>query len=386
MELDLFSEEFVRDPYPHYARLRELPVRRSPLGVWLVSRHADVLSVLRGGKVSSRFSRYSVHARQNAGPVAEISAHLLPLLDPPEHSRMRRLVSPLFKDQVMDRVVPVIPDLVEELLAPLEGEIEFMAQFASPLPVLVVSELLGIPREDRERVRGWAHEFFAIFAASRSQADQNRLNQALREFRDYLEEILRLRLLRPRDDLLSLIAAEAELSLDEKCATCVLLFANGEETLGHLIGNAVLALLEHGLWRQPGHWGLALEELLRYDTPSQILGRTVVSPIVLGETTIPPGDPIYLLLGSANRDELAFERPLELNLERSPNAHLSFGHGTHACLGAFLARREAQLALSACINRLPHLQLVGRPQWRGHPFRRGLTRLPLHAERKGSSR
>ena len=336
MELDLFSEQFVRDPYPHYASLREQPVQRSPMGVWLISRHADVLSVLRGGQVSSQFSRYSVHARhKKSGPVADISAHLLPLLDPPEHTRLRRLVAPLFKDQVMERVIGLIPGLVQELLTPLDSEMELMTQFASPLPVLVISELLGIPREDRERMRGWAHEFFAVFAASRSQAEQERLNEALQEFRDYLRDALQRRLSRPKDDLLTLIAGESELSLDEKCAACVLLFANGEETLGHLIGNAVLALLKHRLWRQPEHWGLAMEELLRYDTPSQILGRTVVSPLVLGETTIPAGDPVYLMLGSANRDERIFENPNQLDLQRSPNAHLAFGHGTHACLGAF---------------------------------------------------
>jgi len=380
MELDLFSPDFLRNPYPYYQRLRDLPVQRSPLGVWLISRHQDVLAVLRGDRVSSQFSRYSAHARQKPGPASQIAEHLLPLLDPPQHTRLRRLVAPLLKDQIMERVLPAIPGLVDELLAGLGSEIELMSQFAAPLPVLVISQLLGIPPADRSRVRGWAHQFFTIFSASRSRLEQERLSQALLEFRAYLEELLERRSAVPEDDLLSLIAGNQELSLDEKCATCVLLFANGEETLGHLIGNSVLALLRHHLWREPAHWKLALEELVRYDTPSQILGRTVVQPLQLGDTTIPAGEPIYLLLGSANRDSQVFEQPDLLNLQRSPNPHLSFGHGTHACMGAFLARREAETALTCLLERFPRLTLQGEPEWRGHPFRRGLTRFVLQTE------
>ncbi len=378
MDFDLFHPEFLQNPYPFYQQLRSRdPVHRSALGVWLITRQPDVYNLLRSPALSSGFSRYSAHRKAIGGPISDLTALLLPLLDPPEHTRLRQLLSPMFRESVLSSARQWLPALARDMVQQLPERFELMADFAGQFPLRVIARLLGIPEADLPMIRPWAQGFFHLFAASRSARDQATLHKSVVEFQQYLEPLLNQRSQSPQEDLLSEIAALPELTRDERCAACVLLFSNGEETLGHLIGNATLALIRAQNWRTPQEWKSAIEELIRFDTPSQIVGRTARESIEIDGRVIAEGEPVYLMLGCANRDPEVFEQPESLWLQRQSNPHLSFGYGTHACLGSYLARLELRAALEALMERFPRLQLDGEPRWKGHPFRRGLVQLPL---------
>lgn len=382
----------VADPFPSYRWLRaNAPVQRNARGMWTVSRYDDVRACLHDPRMSSRPSRYSVisRRRREASPPAKVAASLLPLLDPPEHTRLRRLVAQVLSEQRVGALRSKIEGIVDSLLAPArDGQsIDIIADLATPLPVRVIGEMLAIPHDDLPQVKAWAGEFFHIFSPVVDPAAYARLADAVELFSGYMRGLIAQRRRSPGADALSALVAVRDsgdgLSEDELVATTLMLFTNGEEALTCLLGNLVWALLQTPtqlarLQAQPALARAAVEEALRYDTPAQIIGRTAAQDIVIGGETIGAGDPVYLLLGSANRDPSRFADPDRYDIGRSGTGHFGFGGGAHACLGAGLARIEAQAMLGGllgCGNRWE--PSLAQPSYRATLFARGLRSLPM---------
>lgn len=382
----------VADPFPRYRWLREhAPVQRNARGMWTVARYEDVRACLHDPRLSSRPSRFSVIGRRQreASAPARVAASLLPLLDPPAHTRLRRLVAQVIGEQRVGSLRPRAQAIVAELLAPARDGAPFdlIADLATPLPVRVIGEMLAIPPPDLPRVKAWAGEFFHIFGPAVDDAAYARLGEAVENFSAYMRELIAERRRSPGPDALSALIAARDsgdrLDEHELVVTALLLFTNGEEALTYLLGNLVWALLRSPeqlarLRAEPGLSRAAVEEALRYDTPAQIVGRTAAQDIALGGTTIRAGDPVYLLLGSANRDPARFDDPDRFDIGRRDGGHFGFGGGPHACLGAGLARTEAQAVLEGLLAAGSRWEpLIERPEYRETLFARGLKRLPL---------
>lgn len=387
-----FLPEFHANPYRIYTRLRsEDPVHMSVLGVWIISRYADVVQALRDPRFSSAQSHISRYSKQQGtlSPVAALSGQCLFFRDPPDHTRLRKLVSKAFNARAIEKMRPRIEEFVNELIDRVEGagKMDIITDFSRPLPVRTISELLGIPETDRSQLKQWSHWLAHIFDPMKSSHIGQQVNQAVVEFRDYLINLIAKRRQQPQPDLISaLIQARDEqdkLTENELLVTCMLLFASGEETTVNLIGNGMLSLLRHQdqlemLKQNPCLIQTAVEEILRYDSPLQICGRTTLDRIEIGNKTIAKGLPVFLLLGAANRDPEQFSDPDRLDLTRQENRHLAFGDGIHYCLGSGLARLQAQIAINTLVQRLPALQLqTDQLAWQKNIFIRGLKSLPV---------
>ena len=389
--------DYRADPYPHYRALRERdPIHRSfVVRGWVLSRHRDVVAVLRDPGFSSDERNWSRYRRLRArgaraglpDPYETERASML-RVDPPDHTRLRNLVSKAFTPRAVEQMRPRIESILKELLDPLgtSGTLELVRDFASPLPVTVIAEMLGVPIEDRERFRRWSDE--AIRTLGESSLEDARAGvRAMEELGDYLVEIAEQRRREPRNDLLSsLVAAEEagdQLSPGELATMGVLLLVAGNETTTNLIANGTLALLRHPdqwalLQREPERIPNAVEEMLRFDSPVQLTSRLVKEDGEQGGRPLRRGEQLVLLLGAANRDPEAFAEPDRLDVTRENVRHLSFGHGSHFCLGAQLARLEATLAFQALVERFPGLALAtDRVEWRPNTVLRGPRALPL---------
>ena len=387
--------ELAHDPYPAYAELRATdPVHRDEeSGTWLLTRYADVHSVLRSPGWSSDHRNSPEHrawiAEMGAPPaVDELLAKVLLFMDAPDHTRLRNLVNKAFTPRRVERLRPRIEQVLSELLEPLRDGAEFdvIADLAFPFPVTVMCELLGVPAEDREMFRQRTRQLAVILEWQRTPEDFMGAAEATFAFAGYFLPLFEERRRNPRDDLVSaLVAAEDagdRLAADELFTTCVLLLAAGHETTMNLIGNGLLALLRHPGQRalladDPSLARSAVEEVLRYDSPVQLTARTALTDHELGGRTIRTGEQAITLIGAANRDPEAFRDPDTLDIVREQNHHLAFGGGAHFCLGAALARAEAQVALRALAG-LPGLELaVDEPAWRNTTTLRGLRALPV---------
>ncbi len=383
--------EFIADPYPTYHRLRaEDPVHRSPLGFWVLTRYEDVVTALRDPRLAKEAIAAVIAARYGAA----MPAMGLSMLDrdPPDHTRLRGLVNKAFTPRVVEGLRPHIQKIVDGLLARVEGvgSMDLIEEFAYPLPVIVICQMLGVPVEDRERFKEWgldiARGLDAILLPPDSDVAQ-RSAAARRALADYFRALIAERRTSPRGDLLSaLIAAEEagdKLSEDELLATCILLLVAGHETTVNLIGNGTLALLRHPdqlrrLREDPGLIGSAVEELLRYDGPVQRTARIPSADVRFDGLTIGKGEMVMPFIGAADRDPAQFPDPDRLDITRTDNRHIAFGWGIHFCLGAPLARVEGQIAISALVQRLPKLALAtDRPEYRQSLTLRGLTTLPV---------
>src|SRR2546430_16784831 len=380
VEFNPFLPEFVEDPYPFYARLRaEDPVHQSPLGLWVLTRYDDVARVLRDPRFGRKGFDRLVDALFGTEPGRPGLATSMLFRDPPDHTRLRTLVSKAFTPRVIEGLRPHIQQIVAGLLARVqdEGAMDLTAALAFPLPVIVISEMLGVPAADGDRFRQWsldvARSLDAIALPVGPEVIE-RGNAARHALADYFRGLIAERRRRPQPDLLTgLIAAEEQgdtLSQAELLATCVLLLVAGHETTVNLIGNGMLALLRHPaelrtLSREPALLPSAVEELLRWDSPVQRTGRITATDVELGGTLIPKGALVSAVLGAANRDPAHFPEPDRLDLARPDNRHLAFGWGIHFCLGAPLARVEAQIAIGALARRLPAPALAtDRAAWR----------------------
>ena len=399
---DLASPAFKANPYPFYARLRaEAPVWRVTLRdrrtAWLVTRYEDVARVLK----DDTFAKDKLNAMdpEQRAKTPWVPGFLKPLernmldLDDPDHARLRALVSKAFTPRLIERLRGRIEVLCEELLDAMErkgerrGQIELVADYALPLPATVIAELLGVPTEDHAKFHRWSNRLVSVS----SKRDMLRALPAALSFVRYLRKLVERRRADPRDDLITaLIRAEEagdKLSKDELLAMAFLLLVAGHETTVNLIASGTFALLEHPgqmkrLRREPSLVKPAVEELLRYASPVEMATeRYAREDVEIEGTTIPRGELVLAVLGSANRDERHFEGPDVLDLARDPNRHLAFGRGgVHHCLGAPLARMEGQIAISAFLRHFPEARLAVAPEslrWRRGVFLRGLQRLPL---------
>lgn len=387
-----FLPEFQVDPYPTYRRLQEEdPVHLSQVGVWVITRYTDVVKALRDPSLSSKPSEisYASSRQQSSSPVASLSNELLFFQEPPDHTRLRKLVSKAFNIRVVEQMQTRIQEIVNELIDQVQdsGVMDIIADLSRPLPVRVIAQILGTPSEDYNQLKEWSHWFSYIFDPMKSSKTNQQLNQAILEFKDYFSHLIHKRRQHPHNDLISaLIQARDEgdkLTEDELLATCMLLFASGEETTVNLIGNGILALLHHPeqleqLKQNPSLIQSAMEEVLRYDSPLQICGRTTTSHIEIGGKVIRKGLPVFLIVGAANRDPNQFQAPDQLDITRSSNNHLAFGDGIHYCLGSALARVQGQIAINTLVQRLPNLKpQIDKLERRENIFLRGLTSFPV---------
>lgn len=402
------SPALRRHPYLGYRWLQRLePMHESPLGLWVLSRHAEVsaalrhpmlgsdeskadLSLLRTGGLERVLSRGHRTAEER-GPFQQMFSRLMLFRDPPDHVRLRSLVAKAFTPRRAEGLAPRIAELVDEILDRVEsnGHIELMSELAYPLPARVICELLGVPRADEEIIVAQAPALAIGLDPSpmRTASAVAAADQAATTIADYLDGLIAARRARPTDDLLSaLIGAEEEgarLDHDELVATAMLLLIAGHETTANLIGNGMLALLRHPdelerLRRDPDLDRSAVEELLRFDSPVQMVQRIALDDVEIGGGVIPKGHIVVLCTGAANRDPSVFAGPDQLDLSRHPNPHLAFGGGPHFCIGAPLARIEARLVLGPLVRRFPALHFAGRAEhWRPSFTIRGLRELRL---------
>jgi pimeloyl-[acyl-carrier protein] synthase len=391
-----FLPEVHEDPYPLYHQLRAAdPVHRSPLGFWVLTRHADVLAMLRDARMSrdprrsERMELLRSSAEVDELLSSEEAAPSMLFVDPPDHTRLRALVTKAFTPGAVERLRPRIEAIVAELLDRVgdAGEMDVVEDLAYPLPVTVICELFGVPERDRDRFRAWSRELVRLLDPLVPTDSLERALRARQALRDYLRELIAERRAHPAGDLLTaLIAAEdqgRQLSEPELVSMCVLLLVAGHETTVNLIANGTLALLRHpearaGLQAGAELPGSAVEELLRYDSPVQFTSRHALADLEIGGRRVRAGETVIAVLGAANRDPAQFPDPDRLDLTRAPNRHVAFGGGIHFCLGAPLARVEARIAIGALLARLPGLELGPRPPVRRDTVTlRGLASLPV---------
>ncbi len=385
--------EFIADPFPVFAELRA----RHPVlydestNQWLISRHEDVARLLRDRGLGRTYRHVATDADfgRTSPPAWHIPFHELNdagMLDmePPDHTRLRRLVSKAFTPRTVADMAPRVQGIVDALVdrALDAREFDLIDDIAEPLPVTVIAELLGIPEFDRHLLRPWSNDFCLMYELDPPEASARRAIAAAQAFGAYLHDLVAERRARPRDDLISGLIAVVDqgdqLTERELIGTCVLLLNAGHEASVNGAGNGWWTLFRHpdalaALRATPDLAVTAVDELLRFDTPLPLFERWVLSDIEVAGTTIPRGQEVALLFASANRDPAAFAAPDSLNLHRTSRAHLAFGAGIHACLGAPLARLELQTAFATILRRMPRLELVESPAWKSTFVLRGLA-------------
>lgn len=391
-----FHPDFRFDPYPAYKRLRETaPVYKSPvLRSLVLSRHRDVSALLQDDRFGA--DRTEATLAKQLGMFEALSPGLrdavtksLLMIDAPDHTRLRRLVSRAFTP----RVIQGLRDRVEELVAELLDEMarqpdpDLIRDLADPLPLLLIAEMLGVPVEDRAQLKSWSNAAAGILDPLQVQGGLAPIETALEELSAHLDSVFADRRKAPRDDLVSALVAVEEqgdvLSEAELISLSLLILVAGNETTTNLIGNGMLALFRDARERRrlqddPGLAKRAIEELLRFDSPVQTTDRVAREDLELHGYRVKKGDVVGVLLGSANRDPEQFTDPDRLDLGREDNPHLAFGHGVHFCLGAQLARLEGQIAITRLLERFPDLDGERNPRtWKRSIVLRGLTSLPL---------
>lgn len=392
-----FLAEFQSDPYPTYHRLRvEDPIHRS-FDTWVLTRYADVKAVLRdprfgADQVPKRIknkSHYFEEQQRDIKTLVQMSGKFFFYLDPPDHTRLRGLVSKAFSAKVVERMHPQIHEIVDESINKVRdtGVMDIVVDLSCPLPVIVIARMLGVPAEDSSKLGQWSNEMSRIIDPLMSLEDYDQLNQVAVAFTEYFRDLIVERRKKPKEDLISaLIAARDQgdkLSEDELLSVCLMLFVTGEETTVHTIGNGMLALLRHPdqmelLKRNPTIIQSAVEEILRYDSPVQQTARIAREDVEIGDKIIRSGENVLVSLGAANRDPAQFSNPAQLDLIRDENHHLAFSDSIHYCLGAALARIQSQIAINTLVQRLPNLKLnTEKLEWRKNINIRGLKSLPV---------
>ncbi|QYC45742.1 Cytochrome P450 107B1 [Nonomuraea coxensis DSM 45129] len=395
MRFDPWNPDFVAHPYPVYDELRrERPVSYyEPTDQWLVSRHADVNALLRDRRLGRSYLHVATHEEFGRQPEPEfqepfwrvIRAGMLDV-EPPVHTRLRRLVSKAFTPRMVESLRPRVRAIAGGLADTFveKGGGDLLAEVAEPLPVTVIAEMLGIPEADRHLLRPWSADICGMYELNPGIEAQHTAVRAASEFAGYLRDLARVRRAAPGDDLVSALAQIPELTEDELIGTCVLLLNAGHEATVNVTGNGWWSLFRNPeeLARLRADRSLlptAVEELLRWDTPLQLFERWVLEDIEVHGVEIPRGAEVALLFGSANRDPEAFEDPDRLDVGRADNPHISFGAGIHFCLGAPLARIELMESFGALLDRTVSLELREEPSWKPGYIIRGLEALHLTA-------
>ncbi|HTI28936.1 MAG TPA: cytochrome P450 [Methylomirabilota bacterium] len=390
---------FIADPYPAYDELR-LAGRihyDERTDHWLITRHADVNALLRDRRFGRSYLHLATHEEMGHPPDPELQApfwHVIRngMLDrePPDHTRLRSLVSKAFTPrrvaEMRDTIQGIVDRSVDEAL--VKGEFDLLADVLEPLPVTVIAELLGVPEADRHLLRPWSSEICLMYELNPSEEYARRATRASIEFGDYLADLSRSRRANPGSDLVSgltqVVVEGDRLTEDELVGTCVLLLNAGHEASVNGSGNGWWALFRNPrelerLRADPSLLPTAVEELLRYDTPLQLFERWVLEDSEVCGVQVPRGAELGLMFGSSNRDPDVFADPDRLDLGRDPNPHISFGAGIHFCLGAPLARLEMQIAFETILRRMPSLELLHEPEWKPTYIIRGLKSLPVRA-------
>lgn len=401
LDAELASDGFVADPYPTYARLRtEAPVAWSDRRQsWILTRFDDIMAALKdprlsnAGRMRALLEPLATGEPWGANLVADHYDSTLPFMNPPRHTQLKTPLQRPFTTRSVEEMRPGIAKLVAALLDDMDGDAhDIMTQLATLLPVNVIGQMLGVPPPDRAQFRPWTTDIFSIFSfGTPSPATIRRGAQSLSEMRAYLQGLIDERRIDPRDDLLSHLIEMSRvegspLTDDVVLANCVTLYTAGHETTSGFIGNAFLALFRHPdelarLRAEPDLMKNAVEELLRYDTSVQSAWRLATEDVEIAGVTIPAGDLVTALTAAANRDPAHFADPDRLDLGRRIDRQLAFGHGTHFCLGAMLARLETVVALTAYLERFPHAEhdepgLV----WGRDPLFRSLLSLPVRVD------
>jgi cytochrome P450 len=397
-DIDLGSPEFTANPYPTYAQLRATaPIQRLTLPdertVWLITRYDDVVAVLRDPRFV-KDQRNTMTAEELAQMPSEMDAfdflnqHML-AVDPPNHTRLRTLVHKAFTPRLVEQLRPRIQTITDTLLDAVQpkGEMDLIDDFAFPLPITVIAELLGIPVEDHASFRRWTN---ILVSGGHSDERLQQVMGAMQEFGAYLGQLFARRRTQPGEDLVSQLLRVEEagdmLSEPELYSMAFLLLIAGHETTVNLIGNGTLALLLHPdqrerLQQNPALIETAIEELLRYEGPvATSTQRFAREDVAIGGVIIPRGDEALVVLASADHDDRRFSDPDGLDIARSDNRHLAFGHGIHYCLGAPLARLEGQIAIGTLLRRMPNIRLSVDPEalvWRPGLLIRGLSGMPV---------
>lgn len=378
--LSLTSPEFIANPYPQLAELRKQgkPIWHEETQMFLAARYKDANAVLRNRSLGRIFSPREPESDWETFNYL----HADSILDsePPKHTRLRSLVMKAFNPKRIEELKPDIERITNQLLDKVEkkvletGQFDLIADFAEPLPVMVIAELLGFPEEDEYLLRPWSQAIVKMYETSPSEQHKLEARQASNEFASYVHNLMVERQKNPGTDLISELAIVEEqgekLSAKELIATCVLLLNAGHEASVNGFGNGLVATLKN-----EEQWDLlnsrveeltesAVDEFLRFDAPLHLFERTATEETEIGGITIKAGQKIAALLGSANRDEEIFERADQLDLTRSPNPHIGFGAGIHFCIGAPLARQEMHISLPALIKRFPNIELAQEPMRR----------------------
>jgi cytochrome P450 len=394
---DLASANFATDPYPMYERLQAAgSVVWSPkVKAWVITRHDDVLAALKNANLSVD----SFSAEKRRRPESAESAVLnsisdwLSFVDPPRHTRLRSVIGNAFTPRVITSFEPQIKQVVTELLDELfdAKAVDLVSRYAYPLPAIVISEMLGVPREDHDRFRQWSGDLMVFIGRAVGAKDRHqRAAASLSEMNDYLLGIVRQRREHPTEDLISrLVLAEAmgeRLTDNEVVGTCAAILLGGHFTTQHPISSAVLALLlDPALQARIADevWvAAAIEETLRWNSPVQSTLRLATTDLTISGTSIKKGEHVYLVLAAGNRDPEQFEAPDVFAPDRKRDHHLAFGHGIHFCIGAPLARVEARIAITELFRRYPRIALIEGDQrlWTEMIAFRGLTRLPIQLD------
>jgi cytochrome P450 len=398
-QVDLFDPVFKANPYPTYAQLRSsAPIHRITLpdgrGVWLVTRYEDILAIFKDKRFVKDWRK--VLTPEQLAQIPPIPQVMEPLsknmldTDPPDHERLRALVSKAFTPRLIERMRGRIQAIADSLLDAVEdkGQMDLIDEYAFPLPIIVIAELLGVPAEDRNSFREWSDA--AVSGNATTEYLEEVLVPHMTAFSNYLRRMFEEKRMNPEDDLISALVRAEEagerLSEDELLGMVFLLLIAGHETTVNLIGNGVLALLQHPdqlekLRNDPSLIKGAVEELLRYDGPVETsTERFAREDVAIGGTVIPKGEMVLVVIAAADRDPEQFADPDALDITRTDNRHLAFGKGIHHCLGAPLARMEGQIAIGTLLRRMPKLRLKKSPQslsWRSGMVLRGLQGLPM---------
>ena len=390
--------EVQKDPYPLYKRLREEdPVHWSEaLDAWVLTRYDDVVAVLRDSRFSAdrrgarnRYAQEAMAAaEEHGGPVAR--ANTLLTSDPPDHTRMRLLISKAFLPRAVEKLRPHIQEITDELLDAVQepGRLDILLDIAHPLPTIVIAELMGVSTGDRAQFKRWSDDIVATLGGGLTAPNLlERAAQSGRELSDYFRDVIADRRREPKEDLVSVLVAATDqgdvLSEAQLVATCVVALIAGNETTRNLIGNGMLALLRNPdqlekLWHDPSLVESAVEELLRYAGPVQCTSRVATEDVEIDGKAVEKGQVVFTMLAAANRDPAHFSDPEKLDITRKDNHHVAFGSGIHSCLGQPLARLEAQIAFSTMARRIPNPRPASDElEWGPSFILRGLKSLPI---------
>ncbi len=396
----VFSDEILQDPYPTYARLHEEgPLHYLDVGnkwaVWSIFSHAECSSIAKDTRLSAKRAQQMLlplplSRQAEFSELARMFGLWLIFMDPPEHTRLRKLLNKGFSAAAVEGLRPQAEAIVDQMLKPIQdgSEIDLMREFANPMPVRIILEMLGIPQEHRETFVDWSRAIAAFRGnPNRTVEEASAAQDALVQLTDFFRKTVAERRRNKGTDLISLlidIEEEGEVLTEEELyAQCIALLFAGHETTRNLIGNGMYTLLQHPqetaeLRERPDMIRSAVEELLRYESPVQFTARVLKEDIEVCGQPVRKGWTVLCMLGAANRDPKQFKEPDRLDLARLNNQHLAFSAGLHFCIGAQLARLEGQIALLNLVQRFPKMKLTGpRPEWASTFGFRGLKSLPV---------